>query len=100
MRPSHRPPTPTPTPTPTPYHPPHRVVDHAIQMHGGMGLCEDTFLARAYSFARTLRIADGPDEVHQMALGKLELRDTYRRLGGKKSGSGLDRRGIQGKSKL
>eukprot|EP00611_Tribonema_gayanum_P022672 TRINITY_DN4602_c0_g1_i1.p1 TRINITY_DN4602_c0_g1~~TRINITY_DN4602_c0_g1_i1.p1 ORF type:complete len:408 (-),score=137.22 TRINITY_DN4602_c0_g1_i1:204-1427(-) len=39
------------------------VIDRAIQVHGGMGVCQDTFLAAAYAHMRTLRIADGPDEV-------------------------------------
>ena len=47
-----------------------RVIDRAIQVHGGMGLTADTFLAEAYAIARAIRIADGPDEVHMMALGK------------------------------
>ncbi len=47
-----------------------RVIDRAIQIHGGKGLTNDTFLAQAYAGARSLRIADGPDEVHMMALGK------------------------------
>jgi acyl-CoA dehydrogenase len=50
-----------------------RVIDRAMQVHGGMGVCQDTFLARAYSGQRTLRFADGPDEVHTDMIGKLEL---------------------------
>jgi alkylation response protein AidB-like acyl-CoA dehydrogenase len=41
-----------------------RVIDRAIQAHGGMGVCQDTFLAGAWANQRTLRLADGPDEVH------------------------------------
>ena len=41
-----------------------RVVDVAIQLHGGAGVSEDTILARAFAYMRCLRIADGPDEVH------------------------------------
>jgi acyl-CoA dehydrogenase len=51
-----------------------RVIDRAIQAHGGMGVSQDTFLARAYAGARSLRLADGPDEVHKMSIAKHELR--------------------------
>jgi acyl-CoA dehydrogenase len=51
-----------------------RVIDRAIQVHGGAGVCDDTFLAAAWANARTLRLADGPDEVHTEAVAKLELR--------------------------
>src|SRR5579864_7273004 len=51
-----------------------RVIDRAIQAHGGAGVCQDTFLASAWANVRTLRIADGPDEVHTEAVAKLELR--------------------------
>ena len=51
-----------------------RVIDRAIQAHGAAGVCEDTFLAEAWANARTLRLADGPDEVHRNAIAKLELR--------------------------
>jgi len=51
-----------------------RVIDRAIQIHGGGGLTEDTFLAEAYAGARALRLADGPDEVHMMALGRQLIR--------------------------
>ena len=51
-----------------------RVLDRAIQAHGGAGLSQDTFLAAAWAHARTLRLADGPDEVHTEAMAKLELR--------------------------
>jgi acyl-CoA dehydrogenase len=51
-----------------------RVLDRAIQAHGGAGVSEDTFLASAWANARTLRLADGPDEVHQESVAKLELR--------------------------
>ncbi|HYC01304.1 MAG TPA: acyl-CoA dehydrogenase family protein, partial [Candidatus Limnocylindrales bacterium] len=58
-----------------------RVVDRAMQIHGGMGVSQDTFLARAYSGLRTLRFADGPDEVHIDQIGRLEIarHDTQRR---------------------
>ncbi|HSK96102.1 MAG TPA: acyl-CoA dehydrogenase family protein [Euzebyales bacterium] len=51
-----------------------RVIDRAIQVHGGAGVSDDTFLAAAWANARTLRLADGPDEVHTEAIAKLELR--------------------------
>jgi acyl-CoA dehydrogenase len=50
-----------------------RVIDRAIQAHGAMGVCQDTFLAAAWANQRTLRLADGPDEVHLDQIGKLEL---------------------------
>ena len=51
-----------------------RVLDRAIQAHGGAGVSQDTFLAQAWANVRTLRLADGPDEVHMEAIAKLELR--------------------------
>jgi acyl-CoA dehydrogenase len=51
-----------------------RVIDRAIQAHGGAGVSGDVFLAAAWAHARTLRLADGPDEVHREAIAKLELR--------------------------
>ncbi|WP_322058376.1 acyl-CoA dehydrogenase family protein [Paraburkholderia sp. J63] len=50
-----------------------QVIDWAIQVHGAGGVSEDFGLARAYAGARTLRLADGPDEVHRNAIAKLEL---------------------------
>ena len=50
-----------------------QVIDWAIQVHGGGGMCQDFPLAYAYAHARTLRFADGPDEVHRNAIAKLEL---------------------------
>jgi acyl-CoA dehydrogenase len=50
-----------------------RVLDRAIQAHGGAGVSQDTFLAAAWAGVRTLRLADGPDEVHTEAIAKLEL---------------------------
>ena len=49
------------------------VIDRAIQVHGGAGVSQDFFLAHAYAAARTLRLADGPDEVHLESVAKLEL---------------------------
>ena len=51
-----------------------RVLDRAIQAHGGAGVCQDTFLAGAWANVRTLRIADGPDEVHAESIARWELR--------------------------
>jgi acyl-CoA dehydrogenase len=51
-----------------------RVVDRAIQAHGGMGVSDDTPLALMYAHLRTLRLADGPDEVHRMSVARRELR--------------------------
>lgn len=50
-----------------------RIVDDAIQVHGGMGVCQDTILPQLWVAARTLRLADGPDEVHRMSLARREL---------------------------
>ena len=50
-----------------------KVIDWAMQAHGGGGMCEDFPLAYFYTIARTLRFADGPDEVHRNAIAKLEL---------------------------
>jgi acyl-CoA dehydrogenase len=51
-----------------------RVLDRAIQVHGGAGVSSDVWLASAWSGIRTLRLADGPDEVHMETIAKLELR--------------------------
>jgi len=50
-----------------------QVIDWAIQAHGAAGICDDFPLAYAYASARTLRLADGPDEVHRNVIAKLEL---------------------------
>ncbi|MBK6288019.1 MAG: acyl-CoA dehydrogenase family protein [Gammaproteobacteria bacterium] len=50
------------------------VIDEAIQMHGGLGISQDTPLAGMYMAARTLRFADGPDAVHRMVVARRELR--------------------------
>ena len=50
-----------------------KVIDWAIQAHGGGGLSDDFTLAYAYAHARTLRFVDGPDEVHRNQIGKMEL---------------------------
>jgi acyl-CoA dehydrogenase len=51
-----------------------RVIDRAIQVHGGGGVCQDFPLAAAYARQRILRIADGPDEVHRRSVARAELR--------------------------
>lgn len=51
-----------------------QVIDWAIQVHGGGGVSDDFGLAYAYAQARTLRLADGPDEVHRNQIGKMELK--------------------------
>ena len=50
-----------------------KVIDRAIQIHGGAGVSSDFPLAYMYAMQRTLRLADGPDEVHRMAIGKYEI---------------------------
>jgi alkylation response protein AidB-like acyl-CoA dehydrogenase len=50
------------------------VIDQAIQIHGAAGLSDDVPLAALYTYARVLRIADGPDEVHRALVAKLELK--------------------------
>jgi acyl-CoA dehydrogenase len=50
-----------------------KVLDRAIQVHGGGGVTEDFGLARAYAHLRTLRLADGPDEVHKLSIAQREL---------------------------
>lgn len=51
-----------------------RVIDRAIQVHGSAGVCQDFGLAASWAWARCLRIADGPDEVHRDQIARLELR--------------------------
>ena len=58
-----------------------RVLDRAIQAHGGAGVSEDTFLAAAWANVRTLRLADGPDEVHIESIARQELRKWEKREG-------------------
>jgi acyl-CoA dehydrogenase len=50
-----------------------KVLDRAIQVHGGAGVSDDTFLAAAWAGVRTLRLADGPDEVHAESIARFEL---------------------------
>lgn len=51
-----------------------KVIDEAVQMHGGMGVSQDTSLATAWRHVRTLRLADGPDAVHRRQVARTELR--------------------------
>ena len=51
-----------------------RIIDHAIQVHGGAGVSQDTPLAGMYAGIRTLRIVDGPDEVHLRDIARLEIK--------------------------
>lgn len=57
-----------------------QVIDWAIQAHGGGGVSDDFPLAYAYAHARTIRLADGPDEVHRNQIGRLELKKYEQRL--------------------
>ena len=50
-----------------------KVIDWAMQVHGGGGVSDDFGLAYAYAHARTLRFADGPDEVHRNQIAKIEI---------------------------
>jgi acyl-CoA dehydrogenase len=50
------------------------VLDRAIQAHGAAGVSDDFFLASAWAHARTIRLADGPDEVHREAIAKIEIK--------------------------
>jgi acyl-CoA dehydrogenase len=56
------------------------VIDRAIQVHGGAGVSQDTPLAQFWIYARSLRLADGPDEVHLESIAKLELRSQDEKL--------------------
>jgi acyl-CoA dehydrogenase len=51
-----------------------RVIDRALQAHGGAGVSQDFNLANAWAHSRTLRLADGPDEVHRESIAKIELK--------------------------
>jgi len=50
-----------------------RIIDNAIQAHGGGGVSDDYGLANAYAHQRTLRLADGPDEVHARSIARMEF---------------------------
>ena len=51
-----------------------KVIDRAIQVHGGGGVSDDFPLAWLYAHVRSLRLADGPDEVHKMVIARRELK--------------------------
>jgi acyl-CoA dehydrogenase len=51
-----------------------KIIDRAIQVHGGGGVCQDYPLASFWTYARSLRLADGPDEVHLESIAKMELK--------------------------
>jgi acyl-CoA dehydrogenase len=51
-----------------------QIIDRAIQTHGGGGVCQDFPLANFWIYARSLRLADGPDEVHLESIAKMELK--------------------------
>lgn len=53
-----------------------KIIDRAIQTHGGGGVCEDFPLSTFWTYARTLRLADGPDEVHLESIAKMELKNS------------------------
>ncbi|MEC8001947.1 MAG: acyl-CoA dehydrogenase family protein, partial [Pseudomonadota bacterium] len=52
-----------------------QVADRAMQVFGGMGVCQDTMIPEVFMLARFCRIADGPDEVHMSQLGKMTVRE-------------------------
>ena len=51
-----------------------KIIDNAIQMHGGAGLSNDFPLAAMYAYNRVMRLADGPDEVHRGLIAKMEMK--------------------------
>lgn len=55
-----------------------RALDFALQIHGGLGVCQDTFIARSWAAMRTLRLADGPDEVHLRTVARLAIKGLSR----------------------
>src|SRR6202048_426738 len=63
-----------------------RVIDRAIQAHGGGGICQDFELAAMWANSRTLRLADGPDEVHLESIAKYELQK-WERAGARSAGT-------------
>jgi acyl-CoA dehydrogenase len=68
------------------------VLDRAIQVHGSLGMTDDTPLAPMWRFSRMLRLADGPDEVHKMVLARRELNRWSKRAEAEASGAPLDPR--------
>jgi acyl-CoA dehydrogenase len=63
------------------------VLDRAIQVHGSLGMTDDTPLAALWRFSRMLRLADGPDEVHKMVLARRELNRWAKRAEAEAEGS-------------
>jgi alkylation response protein AidB-like acyl-CoA dehydrogenase len=59
-----------------------RIIDDAIQAHGAGGVSDDFGLANAYAHQRTLRLADGPDEVHARAIARIEFARHAPNMGG------------------
>jgi alkylation response protein AidB-like acyl-CoA dehydrogenase len=51
-----------------------KIIDNAIQSHGGGGVSQDFDLAKMYTNARTMRLVDGPDEVHNRAIARIEMK--------------------------
>ena len=68
------------------------VLDRAIQIHGSLGMTDDTVLAPMWRFSRMLRLADGPDEVHKMVLARRELNRWGKRAEAEATGEPLDPR--------
>jgi acyl-CoA dehydrogenase len=62
------------------------VLDRAIQIHGSLGMTDDTPLAALWRFSRMLRLADGPDEVHKMVLARRELNRWSKRAEAEEAG--------------
>jgi acyl-CoA dehydrogenase len=58
-----------------------KIIDDAIQAHGGAGVTDDFGLGKTWASMRTLRLADGPDEVHRRTVAKLELKKQAERSG-------------------
>jgi acyl-CoA dehydrogenase len=69
-----------------------KVLDRAIQVHGSLGMTDDTPLAPMWRFSRMLRLADGPDEVHKMVLARRELNRWSKRAEAEAGGEPLDPR--------
>ena len=72
-----------------------RVIDRAIQAHGAAGVSDDFPLAAAWAHTRTMRLADGPDEVHREAIAKLELRSIKQACQGSGDARVLRRQGAR-----
>jgi acyl-CoA dehydrogenase len=65
------------------------VLDRAIQVHGALGMSDDTPLAGMWRFSRMLKVADGPDEVHKMVIARRELNRAAKRAQQDESGDGI-----------